>query len=188
MMGKKTFLLLLIVAMQSLQAQQTKQHLVRFQFMTQAGLLEGEKGAAFQLHLLSGIRWQQWAIGAGTGLDYYGMRSIPLFLDIRRNLASKPAVPFIYLNAGTHFIWPNEEQQSDWQAVRNRPGWLLEAGVGYQLPIGQHVLYFTGGYSQKSFRQEITSEICPAGRPCMESTSRFDYVFRRISIRTGFRF
>jgi hypothetical protein len=188
MMGKSKLLIILMFMFQWTSAQQTKQKPLQFQVMVQAGLLEGEKGSAFQVHVINGVRLNQWSIGVGTGLDYYGFRSVPLYLDIRRMLVAKPTSPFLYLNAGTHFTWLNAEQQPEWETVRNRPGLLLETGLGYQVPIKQHALYFSAGYSLKSMTQEITSEICPFLPPCVETTSRFDYTFRRISVRAGFRF
>ena len=68
-----------------------------FQSNMQFGLLEGQRGSAFQLQTVNGLQFNTWFAGLGAGLDYYHTRSIPLFLNLRKSFFSGEKTPFIFL-------------------------------------------------------------------------------------------
>lgn len=159
----------------------------QFQSIFQLGLLEGQKGSAFQLHAVNGFRWKGWSAGVGVGLDYYGVRSVPLFLDLRKTILGKEQSPFIYLNGGFSFPWLKETDET-WVQVSAKRGAFYEAGFGYQVPLRRHALFFSAGYSVKTHKEEIKESFVCIWGPCPDITSSSDYTFRRLSIRAGFRF
>jgi hypothetical protein len=159
----------------------------RFQSFLQLGLLEGQKGSAFQMHTVNGFRWKGWSAGVGVGLDYYGVRSVPLFLDVRKSIFNKEQSPFIYVSGGLSFPWLKETEET-WLQVRGKRGVMYEAGLGYQLPLRKHALFFSAGYSVKTHNEEITEPTFCIWGPCPDRISSSTYTFRRLSIRAGFRF
>ena len=77
-------------------AQQNKTSKIRFQSVINIGLLEGEKGSAFQLQTINGIKYKSWFVGAGVGLDYYRYRTIPLFAELRKEFLKSANKIFVY--------------------------------------------------------------------------------------------
>src|SRR5881227_3562178 len=69
---------------------------IKFQGEVQVGPLDGQRGTYMQLQSVNGISYKGYFIGLGTGLDYYFMRSIPLFLQLKKKLLNKNNTPFIY--------------------------------------------------------------------------------------------
>ncbi|HEX6334877.1 MAG TPA: hypothetical protein VFZ78_11665 [Flavisolibacter sp.] len=167
------------------------QEKIKFQSMLQAGLLEGELGSSLQLHTVNGIRFKTWSAGVGAGLDYYHTRSIPVFLDLRKRILRNPQSPFLYAGGGYHFPWEKKQTDQQWGYYydRNTSGGLYyDAGIGYQLPVKNSMLYFTAGYTYKRFSQEVPQPVMCITWPCPEVMQTFDYQVRRLSVKTGLRF
>src|SRR3954451_20111827 len=58
-----------------------------FQLVVNAGLLVGKSGRDFQVQAIPGIQYKSWFAGAGSGLDYYYWRTVPLFFDVRKTFS-----------------------------------------------------------------------------------------------------
>ncbi|MDB5207422.1 MAG: hypothetical protein JWR72_2497 [Flavisolibacter sp.] len=155
----------------------------------QAGLLEGEKGSAFQLSMMGGLRYKTWTTSVGTGLDYYGIRSIPLYLNVQKRLFNRTQTPFLYLGSGYHFPWVNTDYKDSWRETKTKGGLYYSGGIGYQLPaIKKAALFFAAGYSLKQYFEEVTSLSPCLIAPCPEYKEKFKYRLRRLSVTTGLRF
>lgn len=168
----------------SAQAQNTKP---KFNSLLQVGLVEGQRGPAMTLQTINGVRYQTWSLGAGAGLDYYHTRSIPLFLDIRKNILKTDKTPFIYLDAGYNFPWLTEENKL-YSSAEAEGGLYYDAGIGYAVPVlKNNALFFTVGYSSKRISTasggpvDIFSSYIPPSQ-------RFEYTLRRISVKMGLGF
>ena len=59
-----------------------------FHSINNIGLLEGQSGAAFQAQTINGFQKRSWFAGIGVGLDYYRYRTIPLFVDVRKEFGN----------------------------------------------------------------------------------------------------
>ncbi|HVY74956.1 MAG TPA: hypothetical protein VG890_09015, partial [Puia sp.] len=68
----------------------------QFHSINQVGLLEGESGSSWQLQTVNGMSYKSWFAGIGVGLDYYRLRGIPLFLDLRKTFGHSRNKPFVY--------------------------------------------------------------------------------------------
>ena len=176
------FILITVVAF----AQQTEKSKPKFQSLLQLGFVEGNAGNAFQLQAINSFDFSCFSAGIGVGLDYYGTRSVPLFFDIRKNILRKPQTPFLFLDAGIHFPWIN--QNSEWQIVRTKPGLFYEAGIGYNIPLQSHAITFSAGYSYKAYKEEIETPVWCLRGDCANDVQKLSYQLRRISIKAGFRF
>jgi hypothetical protein len=71
----------------------------QFHSINQLGLLEGQIGSAFQIQTINGAQYKSWFGGIGIGLDYYRFRSIPLFLDFRKDFGKKIS-SFLFMQMG----------------------------------------------------------------------------------------
>lgn len=155
------------------------------------GLLEGEQGSALQLGLLGGVKTKTWITSLGTGLDYYGIRSIPLYLNVQKNIFNKNKTPFVYVGGGYHFLWlPTMYSDMGWgNPAQSTGGLYYQFGVGYQVPAFKTgSLFLSAGYSEKQYQQESTEYYpCLIG-PCPGSVSTISYRLRRLAITTGLRF
>lgn len=161
-----------------------------FQTSVQGGLLEGESGSAFQLHTVNGFQYNTWFAGVGAGLDYYHVRSLPVYLNVRKAFLNSGKTPFVYLSGGYHFPWLKEEDKL-WHITETSGGLYYDAGLGYQLPVmKKSSLFFTVGFSQKAYSQRVDDGMWIASwpRPGPQQTRLFDYNLRRLSIQAGIRF
>lgn len=162
----------------------------KLQTMVQGGLIEGESGNAFQLHTVNGFQYKTWFAGVGAGLDYYHVRSIPVFLNVRKAFQNSEKTPFVYLSGGYHFPWLKEEDKL-WHITETSGGLYYDAGLGYQLPVGKKSsLFFSAGFSQKRYQEKVTDDVWIAiwPWPGPQQTRLVDYNLRRLSIQTGIRF
>nr|WP_168420872.1 hypothetical protein [Escherichia coli]NKQ99695.1 hypothetical protein [Escherichia coli] len=77
----------------------TAQKQTKYYLIPQAALLNGDHACNAQLQLVGGIQKKQWGFGAGLGIDYYKVRTIPLFVDTRF-FFGKERQYFSYFNLG----------------------------------------------------------------------------------------
>jgi hypothetical protein len=160
----------------------------RFHSINQAGLLEGEKGGAFQLQTINGMQYKSWFAGLGFGLDYYRFRSLPLFIDLRKSFDPF----FVYLDGGIHFIWLSDKEKNDYPGSFSK-GFYGDLGGGYALKLSKKtVILFSAGYNYKrSLRtQKFSTEYCPFAGPCNANYNyiRSAYEMSRFNIKAGIQF
>lgn len=167
-------------------AQQKK---ITYEGTVSAGLLEGEAGSAFQLQTVNGVAYKTWSAGVGVGLDYYYSRSVPLFLALRKQFGAAQKAPFVYANGGYNFTWFNDEEKG-WSYQDAKGGLYADFGVGYQIRVLKtSMLFFSAGYSQKSFSTVNVYPVIYDVYPAPPSqTYQLDFQLRRLSIKTGLRF
>ena len=108
----------------------------KFTSIIQLGILEGDAGKTFgQIQLVNGIQQNAWFYGLGVGIDYYGSkRSIPLFVDVKRNLKKGNKTSFVFVAAGYNFSWLRAgEKNIIWDMDYIASGALYyETGIGYK--------------------------------------------------------
>jgi hypothetical protein len=164
---------------------------VRFTSILQAGLLDGAANTAFQMQTINGIRYKTWMTGIGVGLDYYKVRGIPLFLDLRKNILERKETPFLYGDIGMHFSWVKNSQDYVWTKTTYSNGLFYELGGGYKFSLPrERGITLSAGYSVKTVSQKNYGiGACPFFGPCPEVIyEKYDYIFRRLSIKAGFIF
>jgi hypothetical protein len=150
------------------------------------GLLEGEAGGKMQLQTIQGIRYGKWFTGIGVGLDYYQLRGIPVFLDIRRDLLNRKNSPFIYADGGVHFAWAEKKDKPNWGRTKFSNGFYYDLGLGYKLAASkQSAFIISAGYSFKYLEEERVTPLC-LNWNCNEETSEyFKYRLNRLSLKIG---
>lgn len=196
---KYLFPVLLICFCIQVEAQKTKQ--TQSYLMPQIGLLDGNQSTSFQFQVVGGFQKNNWQLGIGSGLDYYKIRTVPLFLDARHFFGNKKRA-FAVVNIGYSIPWPLEEQYKlvyDPGENRNLKskfdmGLYSDIGIGYQIPFGkQQMLSLSLGYSVKKNTEIYDAHYdwiwgWPITQPgAQNNEKRMDYTFRRLSFKTGIK-
>ena len=162
---------------------------VSFHSITQAGAIIGEKDDFdLSLQVINGVSVKNWFAGIGAGVDDYEYRSIPLFLDVRRNFEWKQTNFFVYADGGISFPWENKEEKQFNNHVFKR-GLYADAGIGYSFKIGKaNALTLSGGYSVKKLKKERTDFYFVNGQTIFGKPYLYYYEFKRILFKIGFQF
>lgn len=164
---------------------------VRYSSMNYAGLLEGDNGSAFQLQSIQGVRFSRWFTGIGTGLDYYYLRSVPLFVSVNRNLFNQPRTPYVSLDGGINFAWYRREQErwGDFIGSDFSPSLYWNAGVGYKVYMRNRrdALLLNIGYSFKQLKEDKEKAVFCTNPPCPPRVEHYNYKLNRVSVKLGWQ-
>ena len=187
-----TFAMLLCWSAGNAQKSDGRKHL-QFQSINQAGIVVGSAEGALQVQTINGIRSKTWFAGLGVGLDYYHVRSIPIFLDVRKNISDKQKSPFVYADGGYNFPFLSKRntKESLWMGDYNKGGGLYyEAGFGYKVDVSDKMqLLFSAGYSYKRLAETVNLmpwlSISPPPKNAYEI---YEHTFRRVAVKVGISF
>ena len=188
---KSMFALWLVLFTLSAAAQDStriKERKFSFASYNSAGILLGQNNPHLSLQSVNGVQYGPWFAGAGVGLDYYYMRSIPVFIDLRRLIIPKKNL-YLYADAGVNYPYikkPKEEET--WYQSHYQQGLYLDGGIGYLFSGEKQTGFFSIGYSTKRLRETIEHTYIwgPPGMPTQKENLR--YQFNRVSIKAGLRF
>ena len=160
-----------------------------FQSVVQAGLLEGSIGPSWNIQTINGMHYQSWFAGLGVGLDHYSMRTIPVFIDLRKEFFHKRRTPFLYADGGIHFDWLKNREKPGWGSSDYNRGLYYDIGGGYKIGFGKRdALLVSAGYTLKKLREERTSVVQCIAPPCNPSTDYYSYTFSRLTFKVGWQF
>ncbi|HET9824852.1 MAG TPA: hypothetical protein VFP87_05930 [Chitinophagaceae bacterium] len=178
----------------------TAQNKTAFSSQNYVGLLEGEQGSRFQLQAINGIKYNNWFAGLGTGIDWYYLRSIPLFLSVNRNfLKNGNRNFFVAGDAGVNFPWRvDKDNMQGYTIEKSIPGIYWGVGLGYKIGVGKtnDAILVQLGYSYKHVTEKAKTTYYyyyyyinrPIGDPRPDMTNQFDYYLRRLSLKLGWNF
>jgi hypothetical protein len=191
-------LLILFFAVADISAQQ-KNNIKLFQFhsINNIGLLEGQAGSAFQLQTINGTQYKSWFAGIGLGLDYYRYRTIPLFLDVRKEFGKTKNKFFVYGDGGISFSWVTDKQKMIYaNNDKFKNGIYYDAGAGYKISITRNnSVLINIGYSFKKVEEtNIGGGFFNPGDPTLFYTDplpvmqKYDYSLHRFTFKIGWEF
>jgi hypothetical protein len=167
-----------------------------FQSIANVGLLEGQTGSTFQLQTINGARYKSWFAGVGLGLDYYRFRTIPLFIDIRKEFGRSSNKFFVYADGGISFSWVTDAQKTGyWVNDQFHNGFYSDMGLGFKTTIAKKsALYISLGYSYKKLNETYstfyyypnyyTADVLPPN----DSGEKISYGLNRLSMKIGWAF
>jgi hypothetical protein len=165
------------------------QNKIKFSSINTAGIAIGQSGDAGSLQTVNGIQYQKWFAGIGAGIDYYKVRTIPLFVDLRSSIAKSDF--FAFADAGYNLPYRNkpDDKVYYYNTYHFFGGFYSELGVGYKLKLaGKSYLLFTSGYSYKELNNKVgTVNPCLVG-PCPVDYSTYRYNYGRILLKAGVGF
>jgi hypothetical protein len=161
---------------------------VKYDASFSAGLLIGDKDNSFQLQAVNGMRYKTWAVGLGIGLDDYGTRSVPLFLQVKKAVQTKPEALFVYADAGYNMPYLKEADKTFTEKAKG--GFYGEGGIGYELPVlKKQGVFFGLGWRVKTFTLKVNTMPFLSVWPTPEIAFRnYDYTLSSLVFKTGFRF
>ena len=192
MVKKFATIILSVFSLYGVQSQTAQTPGWKFHSINNIGLLEGEKGSAFQLQTIHGVQYKSWFAGAGIGIDYYKFRGLPLFFDCRKMfpLSSKD-VFFVYADIGIHCNWITDKQKNDnsyYSGGDFSNGIYTDAGIGYEIGTSKKDAFLiSAGYSYKALNETYTdyTPLAYDGPPVL---SKNHYGLRRLTIKMGWKF
>jgi hypothetical protein len=190
-MNKYILLFLIVNVISEISLSQSNKSVIKFQAEVQIGPLDGQRGTYVQLQSVNGISYKGYFLGIGTGLDYYFMRSIPLFLELKKNLFNKANTPFIYADGGLEYPWPSNNDKLTLGEINARQGYRFAAGIGYQFAISnKSFLEFNAGYSYKQIKENVLgySQIFDPRVDWLDYTQHYSYNLNRLSVNIGLIF
>jgi|SRR5450631_951815 len=167
-----------------------------FQSIANVGLLEGQTGSAFQLQTINGARYKSWFAGVGLGLDYYRLRTIPLFVDIRKEFGRSSSKFFVYADGGISFSWVTDAQKMGyWINDQFHNGFYSDLGLGFKTTIAKKsAIYVSLGYSYKKLNETYstlyyypnyyTTDVLPPN----DSEEKISFSLNRLSMKIGWAF
>lgn len=190
-MKQKTLLAVSLLLMLNAMGQQVGK--IKYHSINNAGLVIGKSDNTLQLQTINGIKYKTYSAGIGIGLDDYYFKTVPLFVDLRKNLSEKKSTPFAYLDLGASIPWDRAKIET-WTTSYYKTGFLYDMGIGYSVPIkGKFAFNFSAGYSEKILNEtresSLWTDYFPGPAPGnYKDTADYRYTFRRISLRIGFSF
>lgn len=150
----------------------------------QVGLLAGSSMEKAGILTTNGVRFGNWYTGISTGIDWYGIRSIPLLADVHKAFGKGRHQPFVYGNAGVGFGWQTAPYVygSMLGAPNYQTGFMGEMGGGYFISLkNRTALTLSAGYSYKETGYKLLYN-----NPRIPD-SHVKYYYRRIAIRIGIK-
>lgn len=162
-----------------------------FYAMPQAVLLNGDNYVSGQALLSVGAEGKKYSVGLGAGVDYYKLRTIPVFLESRFALYKRM---FMYCSAGPGFAWALATQKSTHYLPNGATsvdefsvGVNADAGLGYKIPVNKSNMLISLGYSLKTVRQSYQEAIYIGTFPSVPAIvgRKLDYALNRIALRVG---
>ena len=165
----------------------------KFTSIIQLGILEGDAGKTFgQIQLVNGFQQNAWFYGLGVGIDYYGSkRSIPLFVDVKRNLKKGNKTPFVFADGGYNVSWLRDSEKSYIGGRNYKPtgGMYYEAGIGYKFILKNKLAFgFSAGYSFKEQHETFPTSIIPLPANVHIDYSDYNNKFKRLSVKINYSF
>ena len=162
-----------------------------FSSINQFGIMTGTNGNYPLLQTINGFRYKTWFAGAGAGLDAYHTLTVPLFLDIRKNLLAGKSAPFVYVDGGVDVV-TKKSVTKDWSTKKDyKTGAYYDLGIGYHISLGnRNALLMSAGYSVKKVEYNNYHEVVCVTSPCPASILMGAYKYRlnRLSLKIGYAF
>ena len=176
------------------------QHKIKIVAENLAGLEVGEHGSKASLQTILGASKGSWFAGAGTGIDWYYKRSIPVFISVARDLLHNGNRSlYARLNGGVNYPWKTAKSAPDiwgYENAKQTEGLYWTGGIGYRIGIGRKhdAILMEVAYSYKKSGDKMKAIMAPVYYPPYvirpagyNSDEQLNYRLRRISIRLGFR-
>ena len=155
------------------------------------GPLDGERGTSAQIEVIPGIKFNGYHIGIGTGVDYYFIRTVPVFLDFKKVFKPNKNSVFAYADAGFDYPWPSNANKIAQPQLNFTCGHRLAGGIGYQLAAFKNTfLQMSVGYSYKQLKQNVQGwvTIYDPRVDWFDYTQHYIYKLNRLAFNIGLSF
>jgi hypothetical protein len=179
--------ILLLFFFHVVDAQKQKPKLIS---INQVGVAWGGSDQDLQLQTINGIFYKTFSAGIGVGLDYYWQRTVPVFIDLRKDLFTRDKTPFVYADLGVNMPWVKTKEQT-WYKSDYHSGSYFDIGIGYKMKVYKKFsANLSFGYTQKVVKEERTSQVImfDSFRYDENGLENYKYTLRRFSVKAGLSF
>lgn len=162
-----------------------------FSSINQLGILSGESNNQLAIQSVNGFQYKTWFAGIGLGLDNYGAKTIPLFLDIRKNILRSASTPFLYADGGIQLTGEKNRKNAGLSREELETGAYYDFGLGYSIGLkNKKALLLSAGYSIKDVKWTtyLNEEVVCVTTPCNPFVSSYKYRLNRLAFRLGYQF
>lgn len=189
-MRKYLSIVLLLLTSSEMDAQENKKDKILFSSQISAGIVEGEQGTSFHIETINGIRYKTWFGGIGTGIDYYYLRSIPVYLSAIKYLSPRNHSFYVQGDGGVNFAWEDERARV-WNEISSefKPGLYWNGSIGFSTGLDRKNSFSFGlGYSYKHLREIKEMALQCFNPPCQNTYETYRYNLTRLTLRLGWQF
>ena len=186
-MNRKIFIVLSLILFlfTTVSAQKVKP---RFSTINSAGVLIGENHPELLLQSVNGIKYNDWFVGIGVGVDQYEIVSLPLFLDVRMDFGDDKK-GFVYGDIG-HNYFLKDTRKNDFPnfnaSFKYSGGLYTDIGVGLRVSFMKKIkMVVSIGHSYKKINQIESMTTCPFIGPCFDNITDYNYSFGRFNLKVG---
>ncbi len=156
------------------------------------GLTVGESAHSIIVETVNGLKKGRWFAGAGLAFDAYSYKTVPVYLDLKYFFGDKKQF-FVRGDIGYGFIKKATYQQDKFfDTVKYKGGIYLQSGIGYLLtPAKKHSFYFSVNCGLKKLSKNagyIIPDDFPPYNETYVAMDKYDYNFKTISIKAGYKF
>jgi len=137
------------------------------------------------------VHYKSWFAGVGVGLDYYRIRTIPLFIDLRKSFGKSRNKFFAFADGGIGLSRATDKEKIPYAANdRFSNGFYSNAGVGYSIAVNRNnSLLMDIGYSFKNSKETYKPPVFNYGDMALWGPQQeVNYDLRRVIIKIGWEF
>ena len=164
---------------------------IQFEVNVLAGPVDGERGTSAQIEVIPGIKFKGYHVGIGTGVDYYFIRTVPVFLELKKAFTPNKNSVFVYADAGFDYPWPSANNKIAEPQLNFTCGHRLAGGIGYQIAAFKKTfLQMSVGYSYKQLKQNVQGwgTIYDPRVDWFDFTQHYNYKLNRLAFNIGLCF
>lgn len=152
-------------------------------------LFNGQAATSVGIQSVNGWQYQKLFAGLGAGFDYYYHRSVPVFAELRYNLAGQSRQWQLYMNGGINLPFGKQNKKEPYKTGDFKSGRVLAAGIDYHIPVKKDAFIAGIGFSQKTITQMVDNTIWNPALSRMENVPiRERFEFNRIIVKVGWVF
>lgn len=160
--------------------------------ITSVGFTAGEYEVKPLVQFSAGVKLHSLFAGAGAGMDFYRVKSIPVFADLRYSFGKQKQF-FVYGNGGYNFPFNYKPKMQWWGQISDdvSGGIYMDGGIGLNMPAGKkHSFGFSVGMSRKSIVNTTRTSTCAwGGCPTINDLkTEYKHVFSRFVSKLSWRF
>lgn len=163
-----------------------------FHPVVQAGLVNGSNGISADVQAIAGFAFKPITVGLGAGIDYYRLRTVPLFASLKKDIGRVRKPAFIYGDVGYNLDWLTDKNRTEIMynnTAKYSGGLYYDVGIGGRFSKKSLTgLILSAGYSRKVMKQNVDQTVCPFVGPCLANKEVFKYELGRIILRLGWIF
>ena len=131
--------LILITSLFFLSSQTMAQTKVKVQFNSynSIGIVAGKSPVAYTAQTVNGVKFNNWFLGVGFGIDNYFIKTLPLFADVKKEFVFKKVRLFLYADAGGQFVTKDRKKVMGLYIYRTQGNLYLDGGLGVKIKTGK---------------------------------------------------